>query len=197
MKNNSIGEPLSRIDGRLKVTGGAKYAAEWDIPNMAHAVAFQSTIGSGRITDIDASEAEKLPGVLAIITYKNMPKFNVYPPESPNKKPEDTQTVKKGKPGQRLLPMQNDRIFYNGQYVGVVVAETFEQARYAASRVKVKYAEEKPTTEMERHKDKAFKAPLAGRTRTLLTPNAATRSAWHGRGRCPCGQRVPNARRKP
>lgn len=158
MKNNSIGEPLSRIDGRLKVTGGAKYAAEWDIPHMAHAVGFQSTIGSGRIVDIDTSAAEKLPGVLAIITYKNMPKLNVYPPENPTKKPEDAPT-QKGKPGQRLLPMQNDRIFYNGQYVGVVIAETFEQAQYAASLVKVKYAEEKPTTDMERHKDKAFKAP--------------------------------------
>ena len=170
MKNNSIGEPLSRIDGRLKVTGGAKYAAEWEIPNLAHAVAFQSAIGNGRITDIDTSEADKLPGVLAIITYKNMPKLNVYPAENPNKKPEDTQT-EKGKPGQRLLPMQNDRIYYNGQYVGVVVAETFEQARYAASRVKVKYAEEKPVTDMERHKDKAFKAPSqAGRE-----PNDAKR----------------------
>ena len=158
MKNNSIGEPLSRIDGRLKVTGGAKYAAEWDIPNMAYAVAFQSAIGSGRIVDIDTSEADKLPGVLAIITHKNVPKLAVYPAQDPKKKPED-KTETKGQAGQRLLPLQTDQIFYNGQHIGLVVAETFEQARFAASRVKVKYAEDKPTTDMERHRNRAFKAP--------------------------------------
>ena len=158
MKQEIVGEPLSRIDGRLKVTGAAKYAAEWERPNMAYAVAFQSAIGSGRILDIDTGEAERLPGVLAIITHKNAPKLNVYPPESTHKKPEEAKT-NKGKPGQKLLPLQSDRIYYNGQYVGVVVANTFEQAQFAASRVKVKYAEQKPNVEMGKRRGQAFAAP--------------------------------------
>ena len=158
MKQDIIGEPLSRIDGRLKVTGAAKYAAEWDLPGLAHAVAFQSTIGSGRIVSIDTSKAEKLPGVLAIITHENAPKLNKYPSEDSKKKPEDAKT-EKGKPGQKLLPLQSDIIYYNGQYVGVVVAETFEQAQYAASQVKVKYTSRRPAMDMEKHKGRAFKAP--------------------------------------
>jgi xanthine dehydrogenase YagR molybdenum-binding subunit len=155
----SVGRPLDRIDGVQKVTGEARYAAEFDLPNLAHAVSVQSTIANGRIKAIDSREAEQLPGVLAVITHLNAPKLNSFPENTQKSKPEDTQQQTPGKPGQKLLPLQGDRIYYNGQHVAVVVATTFEQALYAASRVRVSYQQERPVTEMERHLDEAFHAP--------------------------------------
>jgi xanthine dehydrogenase YagR molybdenum-binding subunit len=70
-----LGAHVERVDAFLKVTGGAKYAAEFTFPNLAHTILVQSTIASGRITDIDISEAEKLSGVLKIIFYKNVPRL--------------------------------------------------------------------------------------------------------------------------
>lgn len=73
--NKAIGKPLDRVDGRLKVTGAARYAAEFPLKNMAHAVLVQSAIAKGRITNIDTSAAQKSPGVLAVITHLNAPKL--------------------------------------------------------------------------------------------------------------------------
>lgn len=73
--NKAIGKPMDRVDGRLKVTGAALYAAEFPLKNMAHAVAVQSTISRGRITNIDTSAAQNSPGVLAVITHLNAPKL--------------------------------------------------------------------------------------------------------------------------
>ena len=162
-----VGKPLNRIDGRQKVTGTAPYAAEFDLPNMAHAVVIESTIARGSIVSIDTGEAERLPGVLTILTHLNAPKLNPFPAPDPKMKPEDAQQQQQqnpGKPGQKLLPLQDATIYYSGQHIGVVVADTFEQARYAASRVKVQYQQEPPRTEMERHLHEAIKAPSdAGR----------------------------------
>jgi xanthine dehydrogenase YagR molybdenum-binding subunit len=65
--SNSIGKPLERVDGRLKVTGAARYVAEFPMENLAHAVVVRSTIARGRIQSIDTSAAKKSPGVLAVI----------------------------------------------------------------------------------------------------------------------------------
>jgi len=70
-----IGNPLPRVDGRLKVPGGAKYSAEFAIPNLAYAVLLQSTIPSGRVTSMNITEAEHAPGVLAVMTPANAPKL--------------------------------------------------------------------------------------------------------------------------
>jgi xanthine dehydrogenase YagR molybdenum-binding subunit len=72
---NSVGQPMNRVDGRLKVTGNATYAAEHKIPNVAQAVMITSTIAKGRITSMDTREAERLPGVLAIMTPFNTAKL--------------------------------------------------------------------------------------------------------------------------
>src|ERR1700709_2024363 len=109
----SIGQAISRVDGLLKVTGAATYATDYKLNNTAHAVIFKSTIAAGKITDIDTTEAEKAPGVLAVITHKNAPKLN----------------ERGGIRGGALLQSANVEWF--GQHIGVVVAETFEQARYA------------------------------------------------------------------
>ena len=76
-KDKLVGTPVSRIDGILKVTGKADYSVDHPIKNVAYAVLFKSTIAAGTITNIDSAEAEKSPGVLAVITHKNAPKLNV------------------------------------------------------------------------------------------------------------------------
>src|SRR5204863_6151400 len=75
----SMSTALSRVDGRQKVTGGARYAAEFDVPNVAHGSIARSTIASGRITAIDSTAAEKAPGVIAVLTHLNAPKLPYRP----------------------------------------------------------------------------------------------------------------------
>ncbi|MUG91669.1 molybdopterin-dependent oxidoreductase [Scytonema sp. UIC 10036] len=153
--NNSTGKPMNRVDGRLKVTGGALYAAEFLLENMTHAVILKSTIARGRITNIDISVAEKSPGVLAIITHLNVPKIN----QSANRNTSGEQAVEAGgNPFTKPIPvLQDAKINYYGQHIGVVVAETLEQARYASELVKVTYAQDSPSLILEKHLDRAYK----------------------------------------
>lgn len=127
-----IGEAVSRIDGLLKVTGTATYATDYPINNIAYAVIFKSTIAAGKITDIDTSAAEKSAGVLAVITHKNAPKLN----------------EKGGIRGGALL--QNPNIEFHGQNIGVVVAETYEQARHASRLIKVNYEKSEAKVDFEK-----------------------------------------------
>jgi len=128
----SVGEPLDRIDGRLKVTGGAKYAVEFPLPNIAHAVLITSSIAKGRVAHIDATAAEKASGVLAVITPSNAPRL----PGSP--------------PTMRVPSLlQDDVVHYNGQPIGIVVADTFEHAMGALDLIRVRYAEQRPVLDMD------------------------------------------------
>lgn len=115
------GTAINRIDGILKVTGKATYATDYPIDNIAHAVIFKSTIASGKILSINSTDAKKSPGVLAVITHENTPKLN----------------ERGGIRGGAIL--QSPEIEFYGQHIGLVVAETFEQARHAAGMVKVEY----------------------------------------------------------
>ena len=115
----TIGDPLARVDGKAKVSGNAKYAAEFPVSGLAHATQVMSTIASGRITAMDTAQAERAPGVIAVITPKN--------------------ALKLAKPERRLTVLQDDLIFYQNQPIALVVAETLEQAKYAGSLVRVKY----------------------------------------------------------
>jgi xanthine dehydrogenase YagR molybdenum-binding subunit len=127
----AIGQPISRVDGRAKVTGTARYAAEWDVPGLVHAALVSSTIPRGRVTAIDTAGAEASPGVLAVITHLNAPRLPYRPFED---RPEvDPQS------GDQLRVFQGPDVLFSGQPVGVVVAETLEQARHAASLVRVRY----------------------------------------------------------
>jgi xanthine dehydrogenase YagR molybdenum-binding subunit len=123
----SIGTPQPRIDGPLKVSGAAAYAGDVKFPNLAFGVLLCSTIVKGRITAIDTQTACAQPGVLDVITYQNCP-----PIQKPAK-PIVSQ-------GQSLVPLQGPDIFYYGQHVGVVVAESFEAASAAADLVTISYA---------------------------------------------------------
>lgn len=141
-----VGKPVDRVDGRLKVTGAAHYSAEIPLENIAHGVLVKSTIAKGRITNIDTTVAEKAPGVLAVITHLNAPKLNNFEGEN----------QPQGKPGEKLIPLQSDQIHYDGQNIGIVIAQTYEQARYAASLVQVTYNETQPVFEIEQGLSHAY-----------------------------------------
>ncbi|OUL18286.1 acylaldehyde oxidase [Nostoc sp. RF31YmG] len=147
--NPAIGKAIDRIDGRLKVTGGAQYCAEMPIPNLVHAVLINSAIAKGRIVSIDTKAAQVAPGVLAILTHHNSPKI------LPARVTLDSAN-QGGGAGEQYIPLQDDRIHYSGQHIGVAIAETLEQADYAASLVQVGYQEEPPTVTMADAIERAF-----------------------------------------
>ena len=122
-----IGKPYSRTDGRAKVTGTAKYSAEWQIKNLAHGVFASSDIAKGRITAMDVSAAKKVPGVIEVYTSENLPK------------PAKTLEEAKAFVGSNFLPMQNGEIRYSLQPIALVIAETLEAATYAATLIKPTY----------------------------------------------------------
>src|SRR5690348_4949369 len=70
-----LGVPIARIDGRAKVTGRAKYAAEYNVPGVAHGVIVSSTIAKGRIARIHAADALAVEGVLDVFTHEHRPKL--------------------------------------------------------------------------------------------------------------------------
>ncbi|GAP96868.1 xanthine dehydrogenase family protein molybdopterin-binding subunit [Leptolyngbya sp. NIES-2104] len=141
-----IGEATSRVDGISKVTGAANYATDHKIPNLAYAVIFKSEIAAGTISEIDQSAAEQSAGVLAVITHKNAPKLNLKA-NAPDARPDSSIR------GGALL--QDNKIEFYGQHIGVVVAETFEQARAAARLVKVSYQKSAAKIEFEKHINEA------------------------------------------
>jgi xanthine dehydrogenase YagR molybdenum-binding subunit len=134
MSEKAIGSPIDRVDGRLKVTGAALYAADAPVAGVTHGVIVPSLIARGRVQAIDADAARKAPGVVAVVTHENMPRL----------KQPGSDFFRGGTLNEDRLPLANDRIHYAGQYLAVVVAETPEQARHAASLVKVAYADEEP-----------------------------------------------------
>jgi xanthine dehydrogenase YagR molybdenum-binding subunit len=135
---SAVGTPQSRVDGRLKVTGKALYAAEHDIDGAVHAVIVDSAIGRGRVTGIDTRAALAHPGVLRVISHRNAPKLP-YLANSGSNNPA----------GQRLRVFQNDQVLFHGQPVAVVVATTLEAAQHAASLVDVSYDSRQPSTDLD------------------------------------------------
>ena len=134
-----IGQPLPRVDGRLKVTGRATYAAEFARPKLTYGALIQSTIANGRVVKIDLSAAKSAPGVIGILTRENAPHFRPYPDD----------LSRADAPGESRVPLQDDEIHYAGQHLGVVVAESFEQATYAASLVRVTYQTQPPVVTLD------------------------------------------------
>ena len=125
-----IGAAAARIDGVAKVTGHARYAAEHPAADLAWGVAVSSTIARGRIERIMTERALAVPGVLAVLSHENRPRMRrlgfMY----------KDMTSPKGSP---FRPLQDDVVRYSGQPIALVVAETFEAARYAAGLVEVHY----------------------------------------------------------
>src|SRR5262245_50113889 len=123
-----IGTPTSRVDGRAKVTGAAKYAAEINVAGLAHASMVGSTIAKGRLVRIDASEALRVDGVVDVFTHENRPQMA------------DTDSGYKddvAPEGSPFRPLYDDKIMFSGQPIALVVADEPEIARFAASLIRV------------------------------------------------------------
>src|ERR1700691_4581079 len=126
---------LPRVDGPLKVSGVAMYTSDHNLPGMLYAVPVCATIAKGTVTAIDTSGAQRMPGVKAVYTRRNLGKLFRSAPA-----PDGLS----GYLDERRPPFDDDTIRYYGQYVAAVVALTYEQAVAAASAVKVTYQAEKP-----------------------------------------------------
>ncbi len=127
MKEPNVGRAIDRVDGRLKVTGKAQYAAEIPVANVTYAVVVTSAGGRSRLVRVDASRAEKVPGVLRVLTPATAPRL-------PGAKT-------KTDPNDRLLQvLQDDEVHYSDQPIALVVATSLESAQEGAHAVEAEYA---------------------------------------------------------
>ncbi len=131
---------LDRVDGKAKVTGTAKYSAEYDIAGMTYGVMVGSTITKGDIINLDTKAAERAPGVITVLTHLNAPKLPGYKPA------DDEATMPEIKKG--FLVFSDVRIRFNGQPIALVIADTLERATYAASLVKAQYKKDAHHTDL-------------------------------------------------
>ena len=146
-----VGQPISRIDGVLKVTGRATYAYEHQIPNAVYAVMVVSTIAKGRIVSMNTEAAERAQGVLAVMTHQNSLKLESLKSQT-----------KQQSVGRLLQVLQDDIVRYANQPIGVVVADTFENAKAAAGLIEVKYAAQPPHVDLESRLGEAYEPPKSG-----------------------------------
>jgi xanthine dehydrogenase YagR molybdenum-binding subunit len=143
-----IGTPTSRIDGRAKVTGAAKYAAELNVPGLVYGSVVTSTIAKGGIARIDTSQALRVAGVIDVLTHENRP-----PMADTDRSYNDDAAPAGGSP---FRPLYGDRIMFSGQPIALVLAEEWEIARFAASLVRVEYEAEAHVTDLRAQRDQAF-----------------------------------------
>ncbi len=128
-----IGTAISRVDGREKVTGAARYAAEYAVPDMLYGVIVSSAIAKGSITAIDEDAARSVPGIVEILSHKNRPGEAWF---------DGSYKDELNIPGTPFKALHDSTILFSGQPVAVVLGETFEAARYAASLIAITYQEE-------------------------------------------------------
>ncbi len=144
-----IGKPTPRIDGPLKTTGTAQYAADYHFPGLVYAWPVASTIGSGKILAIDAAKAQKMPGVLLVLHHGNIASLYHVGPGSYS-----------GRAGESRPLFADNIVRYYGQYVAMVVAETLEQAQAAAAAVHVSYQAQTPNVSTELNDPQTEELPL-------------------------------------
>lgn len=150
-KHGLIGTPVSRLDGPLKVSGGAAFSAEYRFENMVYAALAYATIARGRITAIDSAAAEAAPGVVLVMTHRNAPRMKT--------------PAMFGTSGSAVGPdtvpiLQDDQVHWNGQPIACVLAETQEQADHAASMLRFTYAELPAVTTLAAAKAKGVEQGL-------------------------------------
>jgi xanthine dehydrogenase YagR molybdenum-binding subunit len=141
-----IGTPASRIDGRAKVVGAAKYAGEFNAADLAHGAVVQSTIPRGRIVRIDTSDALRVEGVLDVLTHEHRP------PMAGTDAAYKDDIAPEGSP---FRPLHGDRIMFSGQPIALVLAEEWEIARFAASLVRVEYDRQAFATDLHAQRRQA------------------------------------------
>jgi xanthine dehydrogenase YagR molybdenum-binding subunit len=169
-----LSQPVDRIDGIDKVTGEARFSAEYPVDGLVHGAIAFSTIPKGVITRIDTTAAEQAPGVIKVFTHLNAPAMKVPAPLSVEGEPSA------GASAVKIL--NTDRISWNGQPVAVVVADTEERAEYATSLVAVTYALEEAVTSFEAAITHAHTPnDVLGESPEVVKgdPDAALRSATH------------------
>jgi xanthine dehydrogenase YagR molybdenum-binding subunit len=149
-----IGQPLTRVDGRTKVTGRARYAADFNQPDQLYAVIVSATVGLGRVTGVESTEVERMPGVVALITHSNAQKL----PYLPHKAAIDPAV------GERLHVLQDDNVRFYGQPVAIVVADNLDHAERAAAALRFMYEARQPLVD---HADQRIER---------IAPEAADRS---------------------
>ena len=147
---NAVGAPIPRVDGPAKVTGSARYAAEFHPDGLAYAATHDSTVPAGRIAAIDTAEAERAPGVLLVLTYLNADRL---PYLAPAERPAVDPVA-----GEQLRVLQDAEIRFSGQPVALVVATTQALGLHAASLVRVAYA---PDPDRRIHFDPALAKPTS------------------------------------
>lgn len=158
-----LGKEATRVDGLAKVTGKAKYTAEFQIPNVSYGFIVLSTVAKGRITAIDTREAEQAGGVIRVFTHLNAGKLGPAPAA--------------GAPPAWSWPLQSDRVFFNGQPIALVVAESYEQARHASRLVKVTYQTEPHNSDFATVLDRALPDSDTAKGKPRGNPVAAMQAA--------------------
>jgi len=154
-----IGQPISRLEGKLKVTGAAKYSGEYNVPDLLYGYVVNSTVTKGKIVTIHTGDAEALTGVVKVFTHLNRPGTAWF----------DMQySDMDAPPGAPFRPLHNEEIKFNGQPIALVVAETFEAARHGASMIRVDYQEKAFETDLKKNLE-AAREPKKGMA-TMLKP---------------------------
>ncbi len=169
-KTLEMGKPHDRADARLKVTGSAKYSADFSPPRTAYAVFVGSSIAKGRVVDIDVVAAELAGGVIQVLTHKNA--MRVHKPADifdPTKKQPPKPNEVSTNTASSVLALQSDEVYFRGQIVAAVIAESFEAAQAAANLVAVRYEPQTALISLRRNLDRAWKpASFAGEPITVI-----------------------------
>ena len=155
MTTNYIGKPTSRVDGKLKVTGGAKYAAEYNVPNVLYGYIVSSYIAKGKITKFNLEKAASVAGVVKIYTHENRPRTAWFDYQHRDEV---------APPGAPFRPFYDENVVYSQQPVALVVAEDFETARFAAALVEVDYEIEPHETDLNEKREAAYHPKLRSTT---------------------------------
>lgn len=146
----NFGSPRDRVDGRAKVTGAAQYAAEFNAPDLLHGYVVSSTIAKGQIMSIDTQKALDVPGVLKVFTHDNRPATAWF---------SSSYQDEVAPPGTPFRPLYDEQIYYSGQPIALVVAESFDVARYAASLVEATCKAEAHETDLKLARAAAYVPP--------------------------------------
>jgi xanthine dehydrogenase YagR molybdenum-binding subunit len=164
-----IGSPTSRIDGKAKVTGAAKYAGEFNLPGLAYGYVVTSAIAKGRIAKFDASKALRVAGVIDVLTHENRPHMAA----------SDTAYKDDVAPeGRPFRPLYNGNILFSRQPIALALAEEWEIARFAASLVRVEYTSETCVTDLNRQRDEAFELAGEAFAMSLAEPRGDASAAF-------------------
>ena len=158
-----LGKETTRVDGLAKVTGKAKYTAEFQVPHITYGFIVLSTVAKGRITAIDTREAERAGGVIRVFTHLNAGRLGPAPAG--------------GAAPAWSWPLQSDRVFFNGQPIALVVAESYEQARHAARLVKASYETQPHVTDFATVLDRAQPDAATAKIKPRGDPTAAMNAA--------------------